>query len=233
LFPVGAYSQISFAGMCDDHFNHLHEPKMLDLFNTQSRIPNILYSTPVDVRAYKVQEKRVHNIHYESDERFIDPDMLEEEDLTAGLYDASQFFQTPDRGRHRAEDKSRNGRIERIFGKWKRLNITFHNLDRETKLVGLQSSVNQHPVGDIETGNINALRIVRKVFPGADPNLKNLPPGAGKQSPTPAAEGSLGDYLQHIIVWSNSVVARFCLRRQIAVYLIIHVFFAGSMILPA
>ena len=62
---------------------------MFDLFNMQFRLSNILHSTPVDVRADKVQEKRIHDIHYESDERFVDPYMFKEEDLTAGLYDAS------------------------------------------------------------------------------------------------------------------------------------------------
>ena len=106
-------------------------------------------------------------------------------------------------------------------------------MDGETKLVGAQSCMKQHLIGDIETCDISALWIVRKVFPRADPNLENLPLGACKQSPAPATEGALGDYFHHIIVWGNSVVARFCLCRQIAVYLMIHVFFASSMILPA
>lgn len=46
-------------------------------------------------------------------------------------------------------------------------------------------------------------------------------------------KGQLGDYFHHIIAWGNPVVVRLCLCRQIAVYLMIHVFFTSCMILPA
>jgi len=50
--------KLSFAGTRDDHFYHLHEPEMRYLFNTQSRLSNILHCTTIDVRADKAQKKK-------------------------------------------------------------------------------------------------------------------------------------------------------------------------------
>jgi len=176
----------------------------------------------------KRRKKRIHDIHHKPDGRLVDPDMFKQEDFTIGHDNSPQLFQTQDRVGHRAEHERRDGRIKRIFGKWKRLNITLQKMDWETKIVSTQSCTNQHLIGNIDPCDINSLRIIRKVFPCANPDFENLPPDAGKQFPAPATEGVLGYYFHHIIAWGNSVVARLCLSRQIPVYLI-HLFFQYSM----